>query len=744
VATLSRARDKPFVSSAQNFEDVILWRALHGVEHGCYVDVGAFQPVVDSISWPFYEQGWNGVLVEPVPSLAAALRLRRPHDVVIEAAAGTERGSAMLYVAEAVGNSTLVRDVARRIGATGVSYSEIGVRVAPLDDLLEDAGVEGRTIHFCKIDVEGSERDVLAGFELRRWRPWILVIEATEPNRPRSSHQLWEHSVIEAGYRFCLFDGVNRFYVHSDKVDDFADKLSYPACIFDEAFVHVVSESQRAREFERLVAETSSRASELERVAAQASRRANELERENVVFVHRAGTTAAQLAGMRNSMSWRVTRPLRAVHSTLHRLAHYRRTQFRQRLGRDPPVRPGNVANQSGQGQPPRKPADADAHGSLSALDAGGTELSGWPHWADRLDPGSGRLLLEDGRRMRGQPRTNTPEQPLVTYITVVRNNASTLPRAIASVQEQTYDNVEHVVLDGASTDGTLDVLSQHADKLDYFASEEDRGLYDALNKAIPLARGDIVCVLNADDWLERDAAATAVSRLKAIKVPTLLLTAAVVRRNHRPDEPGTVEFVWYPALVHPGCYFSCADVCHNGIYATRGAYEKSGPYDPSYEIAGDFNWIMTCLDSGLSFDYARDLTINYVMGGLSSDPLQHAQECMRTMRRRFPSLTSEEAHGLYHCFFFLPPDPRVPDRPRDREEFLRRLLIRHFDDSELLRAIAWGVIHGETRHHTLMDTNAGAMSAFALTGDLATRTGSAHPALRRTAVRIRAGLRKR
>ena len=72
------ARIKPFRSSAQNFEDVVLWRVLEDVERGCYVDVGAYDPVIDSISWPFYEQGWRGALVEPVPSLAAELRRAGP------------------------------------------------------------------------------------------------------------------------------------------------------------------------------------------------------------------------------------------------------------------------------------------------------------------------------------------------------------------------------------------------------------------------------------------------------------------------------------------------------------------------------------------------------------------------------------------------------------------------------------------------------------------------------------------
>src|SRR5262249_38494164 len=152
------------------------------------------------------------------------------------------------------------------------------------------------------------------------------------------------------------------------------------------------------------------------------------------------------------------------------------------------------------------------------------------------------------------------------------------------SVQQQTYDAVEHVVLDGSSTDGTLDVIRRYADRLDYFASAEDEGIYNALNTAIPLAHGDLICVLNSDDSLEPDAAATAVSLLNDLQAPTIVLTSARARHGRPGNGEPPLAIEWHPALVHPGSYFTCADDCHNGIYATRSAYERSGPYDTSYQ----------------------------------------------------------------------------------------------------------------------------------------------------------------
>ena len=223
-------------SYAQNFEDVVLWRALKEVSRGTYIDVGAADPIVDSVTMLFYEQGWRGLNIEPVPSLAAALQEARPRDTTIAAAAGADHGFARLFASASTGNSTLVPELADDAAARGVEFTEITVPVEPLDDLIEHAGIGSGPIHFCKIDVEGAETQVLDGFDLARWQPWIVLIEATKPNRPEPSHEGWEPRLLKAGYQLCLFDGLNRFYLHEDHAELAVD-LSYPASAFDEPFV---------------------------------------------------------------------------------------------------------------------------------------------------------------------------------------------------------------------------------------------------------------------------------------------------------------------------------------------------------------------------------------------------------------------------------------------------------------------------------------------------------------------------
>ncbi|OSI78128.1 hypothetical protein BSZ21_02580 [Bradyrhizobium canariense] len=308
-----------------------------------------------------------------------------------------------------------------------------------------------------------------------------------------------------------------------------------------------------------------------------------------------------------------------------------------------------------------------------------------WPSWRNHL---ASEERIEGGLRTRGLAKEGTPERPLVTYITVVRNNTQTLSRAIESVQRQSYDNVEHIVLDGASTDGTLGLIRQYADRIDYFASEPDGGLYNALNKAIPLAYGQLICVLNSDDWLEPDAAATAVKRLRNPQEPALLFTAAAV------SLPDKSTIAWAPAFVHPGSYFTCANDCHNAIYATRRAYELSGPYDASYKIAADFKWIMSCLDAGIRNVYTREVTVNYSLGGVSSDLYIHSMECMRIVRERFPMLLPAESHGLHHSFFTLHKTVAhlIPDRPGNTNEFISGLLTKYSTFDDFVVAVSWAL----------------------------------------------------
>lgn len=273
-----------------------------------------------------------------------------------------------------------------------------------------------------------------------------------------------------------------------------------------------------------------------------------------------------------------------------------------------------------------------------------------WPVWRERLDFTSDKSR-EGGLRINGATRSIEAGKPLITFVTVVRNNEKTLARTIESVQKQKYSNIEHIILDGASTDNTLDLIKQYKAKIDYYASEPDKGLYDALNKVIPLARGDLICVLNSDDWLSDDAAELVASAYGGAEKELVLGAANVIVSERNVS-------MWLPAKVSANSYFSVANCCHNAIYATKGAYEVSGPYDRGLNIASDFKWIMTCFDAGVTFTYLDKALVNYSMGGVSSDVHQHKHDCHTIIKDRFPFLEDKEVELLSYLFYSLGTHP--------------------------------------------------------------------------------------
>ncbi|MFC4525291.1 FkbM family methyltransferase [Dyella halodurans] len=198
------------VSYAQNFEDVILYRALKAVSGGCYIDVGAQSPEVDSVSRLFHGLGWRGVHVEPVLTYANQLEEARPDDLIIRAALGDERGSLVFYEIPSTGLSTTDQAIANRHKAEGFEVIETQTQVLLLDDVFAQSGFQD--IHWLKIDVEGFEEHVIRGWR-GETRPWVVVVESTLPLSQVQSHHQWEPLLLAKGYRFAYFDGLNRFYV---------------------------------------------------------------------------------------------------------------------------------------------------------------------------------------------------------------------------------------------------------------------------------------------------------------------------------------------------------------------------------------------------------------------------------------------------------------------------------------------------------------------------------------------------
>lgn len=196
----------------------------------------------------------------------------------------------------------------------------------------------------------------------------------------------------------------------------------------------------------------------------------------------------------------------------------------------------------------------------------------------------------------------------------------STLPDCLASVAKQSYANREHVIVDGASVDGTLDVINGHIDQITTFKSEPDKGIYDALNKGLELATGDVVGFLHADDLF---ASADVLSNIAiAFEDPSVCAVygdleyvsqqdiAKVIRRwQSKPFTPNDLRWGWMPA--------------HPTLYVRRSWYARIGGFDTSYRIAADYLSILKLFTQPeFKTVYLPDVLVIMRLGGVSNKSL--------------------------------------------------------------------------------------------------------------------------
>jgi len=208
----------PWTQYSRNLEDVMLVRALAGVAQGTFLDVGAGHPVHDSNTYALYQRGWRGIALEPIEEAAALWQQERPQDLLIAMAAAAEPGETTLHLMpDATQISTLDARGAAGWQRGGYHVVPRRVPVTTLNEVLHRH--QHGELHLMSLDVEGFEREVLAGLDLARYRPWIIVIEAVRPGSHEPTQEAWEPGVLAARYELVYCDGVNRFYAAAEHAD---------------------------------------------------------------------------------------------------------------------------------------------------------------------------------------------------------------------------------------------------------------------------------------------------------------------------------------------------------------------------------------------------------------------------------------------------------------------------------------------------------------------------------------------
>lgn len=215
------------------------------------------------------------------------------------------------------------------------------------------------------------------------------------------------------------------------------------------------------------------------------------------------------------------------------------------------------------------------------------------------------------GRLLSGGDRPD--RVGLVTIVTVAFNSAATLVRTLDSVAAQTYPRIEHIVVDGGSSDGTLDLIRERQNELDLWLSEADKGISDAFNKGIALASGEFIALVNSDDWVDPDHMEKAVTCLRKTGMDFAFGNLMVHGADGMPQyviagDPSYAKRIRHsmPALSHPS------------VVCRREAYERCGLFDHELRIAMDYDWLLRGFNAGLRGVYVPEITSHMSGGGVS------------------------------------------------------------------------------------------------------------------------------
>jgi glycosyltransferase involved in cell wall biosynthesis len=236
------------------------------------------------------------------------------------------------------------------------------------------------------------------------------------------------------------------------------------------------------------------------------------------------------------------------------------------------------------------------------------------------------KLMQQTSGRLN-QP---TPNYPLITVIVAVYNGVRTLQQCIDSIAQQSYPAKELIVIDGASTDGTVEIVEQNKEKIAYWVSEPDRGIYNAWNKGLEQVKGEWICFLGADDYfLDKNVLEQAAKCLAMLPDNICVAYSQVMLLN--------TEEALYPIgepwekIKKRFKQFMC--IPHQGVLHRRRLFEVHGPFDESFRIAGDYDLLLRDLKTSDAFFIPNLILTVMRLGGVSTDP-GNALAGLREFRR--------------------------------------------------------------------------------------------------------------
>ena len=228
--------------------------------------------------------------------------------------------------------------------------------------------------------------------------------------------------------------------------------------------------------------------------------------------------------------------------------------------------------------------------------------------------------------------------QPLISIITVSYNSASTIRKTIESVLNQSYSKIEFVIVDGNSTDDTLEILEEYVEKFSAkgmcykFISEADNGIYDALNKAIRIATGGWINIQGSDDWLEKDACKHMVQALNDFQDAEIIYGMTRYIQNNK--------IVTVSQACHD--FLDISTINHQAIFFKRNLHEKFGYYSMDYRVCSDYEFLLR-VRNNVRFQRVELIFSNYSLSGLSSTRWYQTEYENNLIRKKYNLISNKK-----------------------------------------------------------------------------------------------------
>jgi glycosyltransferase involved in cell wall biosynthesis len=223
---------------------------------------------------------------------------------------------------------------------------------------------------------------------------------------------------------------------------------------------------------------------------------------------------------------------------------------------------------------------------------------------------------------------------PFISIITVSFNSVDTIEQTILSVIDQDFKDYEYIIIDGGSTDGTIDIIKRYHNQISLWISEPDRGIYDAMNKGLNLAQGKFISLLNSDDWFEQNSLNYVANSYQL--TPNVDIFHGLLKFIDINDEPDSI-------IGHYSSYLNKGMIEHPTCFIKKDLYDRVGLFDLNYKSASDYDWMLRASRAGAKFLFIPKIFTNFRRGGMSS-----------SFKGNYEELLIKKQYGIISNFKFM------------------------------------------------------------------------------------------